>query len=184
MFDRPRHGRVTYANVTATLALFVALGGSSYAAIKITGRDVKDDSLTGRDVRSLTSRDVKDGTLRRADFRPGQLPEGEKFIVRTPGGSSHGDCFQNCEGVYVASAGARCADDERAVAGGASPAIDFTDKGYPGTNAVVVESRPLVRGEPPLPVGWLGTVRFTIEQSPASIPGDPGVYVICATGGA
>jgi hypothetical protein len=29
--------RLTYANVVATLALFIALGGSSYAAITITG---------------------------------------------------------------------------------------------------------------------------------------------------
>ena len=43
--------RLTYSNVTATLALFVALGGSSYAAVKITGRDIADRSLTGRDIK-------------------------------------------------------------------------------------------------------------------------------------
>jgi hypothetical protein len=32
--------KLTYANVTATLALFIALGGSSYAAVKLTGKDV------------------------------------------------------------------------------------------------------------------------------------------------
>src|SRR3954466_8881478 len=34
MIDR-LEPRLTYANVTATLALFVALGGSSYAALKL-----------------------------------------------------------------------------------------------------------------------------------------------------
>ena len=43
--------RLSYANVVATLALFVALGGSSYAALKITGRQVKDRSLTGKDIK-------------------------------------------------------------------------------------------------------------------------------------
>lgn len=43
--------KLTYANVMATLALFVALGGGAYAAIEITGRDVKDRSLTGRDIK-------------------------------------------------------------------------------------------------------------------------------------
>jgi hypothetical protein len=61
-------------------------GGSSYAAISITGRDVRDGSLTGRDIRnnSLTGRDLRGITghdvrnnsltgadvanLRRADF--------------------------------------------------------------------------------------------------------------------
>jgi hypothetical protein len=31
---------VTYANVTATLALFVALGGASYAAVELPARSV------------------------------------------------------------------------------------------------------------------------------------------------
>jgi hypothetical protein len=46
--------RLTYANVMATLAVFIALGGSSYAALSITGRDVKDGSLTNRDIQRNT----------------------------------------------------------------------------------------------------------------------------------
>jgi hypothetical protein len=42
---------LSYANVVGTLALFIALGGSSYAALAITGRDVADRSLTGRDIK-------------------------------------------------------------------------------------------------------------------------------------
>jgi hypothetical protein len=45
---------LTYANVMATLAVFIALGGSSYAALSITGRDVKDRSLTHRDLKRNT----------------------------------------------------------------------------------------------------------------------------------
>jgi hypothetical protein len=61
--------RLTYANVVATLALFIALGGSSYAAITITGRNVRNGSLTTSDIRnhSLLSR----------DFKTGQLPAGK-----------------------------------------------------------------------------------------------------------
>jgi hypothetical protein len=62
---------LSYANVTATLALFIALGGSSYAALQLTGRDIRNNSLTGRDVRnnSLTGRDIREkrlGQVRRA----------------------------------------------------------------------------------------------------------------------
>jgi hypothetical protein len=62
---------LSYANVTATLALFIALGGSSYAALQLTGRDIRNNSLTGRDVRnnSLGGRDIKEkrlGQVRRA----------------------------------------------------------------------------------------------------------------------
>ena len=71
-------GRITYANVMATAAVFLALGGTSYAAVTITGKDVKDSSLTGRDIKnsSLTTRDVKDGSLLAADFKAGQLTGG------------------------------------------------------------------------------------------------------------
>jgi hypothetical protein len=77
MAPRIRGRRPGHATIVAYLALFVALGGSSYAAVKITGRDVKDSSLTGRDVRneSLTGRDVTKLTLK--DFAP-PLPAGPK----------------------------------------------------------------------------------------------------------
>jgi hypothetical protein len=57
--------RLTYANVMATIAVFIAFGGVSYAAIKlpknsvgtkqlkknaVTGTKVKDGSLTGKDI--------------------------------------------------------------------------------------------------------------------------------------
>ena len=53
-----------------TLAAFVALGGSSYAAVKITGKQVRNNSLTGADIRTnlLTSADVRNGSLVAKDF--------------------------------------------------------------------------------------------------------------------
>ena len=70
--------RLTYANVVASLALFAALGGSSYAAISITGKQVSDGSLSGRDVRngSLTGKDVRGRSLLARHFKAGQLPAG------------------------------------------------------------------------------------------------------------
>ncbi|CAN5353348.1 hypothetical protein BH11ACT8_BH11ACT8_09910 [soil metagenome] len=63
--------RPGYANLTSTLALVVALGGTgAYAATKITGHDIKDGSIT--------SADVRDKSLRKADFKPGQLPQGAR----------------------------------------------------------------------------------------------------------
>jgi hypothetical protein len=81
--------RLSYANVMSSLAVFIALGGSSYAAVKITGKDVKDNSLTGADIRrnsisgsdirasAVNSDDIEDGSLLAQDFRAGQLPRGE-----------------------------------------------------------------------------------------------------------
>jgi hypothetical protein len=86
--------QLTYANVMATLAVFVALGGASYAALRITsrnvpknaltgadikgltGKDVRKDSLTGADIRGIGTADVTDGGLLAADFAAGQLPAG------------------------------------------------------------------------------------------------------------
>jgi hypothetical protein len=63
--------RLTYANVMATLAVFIALGGSSYAALTVTGRNVKNSSLTFRDLRrdTLGGSRINEsglGTVRRA----------------------------------------------------------------------------------------------------------------------
>lgn len=44
--------RLTYANVMATVAVFIALGGTSIAAFKITGKDVAKHTLTGNNLKS------------------------------------------------------------------------------------------------------------------------------------
>ena len=58
---------LSYANVVATMALFMALGGVSYAALTITGKNIKNNSVTGKDVKnkSLGKKDFK-GSLRGA----------------------------------------------------------------------------------------------------------------------
>jgi hypothetical protein len=53
----------TYSNVIASLALFAALCGSSYAALSLPDN-------------SVTSKQVKNHTLLVADFKPGQIPAG------------------------------------------------------------------------------------------------------------
>ena len=53
--------RLTYANAMSTVAVFIALGGSSYAALKIGSADIANNSLRGIDVRNHTlgERDIK-----------------------------------------------------------------------------------------------------------------------------
>jgi hypothetical protein len=59
--------RLTYANVVATLALFVALGGTGYAASQITSRDVKNRSLKGGDLKknTVTGTEIRESRLGR-----------------------------------------------------------------------------------------------------------------------
>ncbi|MDP1848672.1 MAG: collagen-like protein [Solirubrobacteraceae bacterium] len=86
MLDSLRH-RLSYANVVASLALFVALGGTGYAAVTITGKNVKDGTLTGKDIKnsSVASADIKNGSLLTQDFKAGQLPAGAPGAPGQPG---------------------------------------------------------------------------------------------------
>lgn len=70
-------GSSRYANVTSTLALVIAVGGSgAYAASTIRSHDIRNGEVKAVDVANgaITSAKVRDGSLRRADFRPGELP--------------------------------------------------------------------------------------------------------------
>jgi hypothetical protein len=57
----------------ALLALFVALGGTSYAAVQPPANSVGTKQIKKN---AVTSAKVKNGSLRSADFAAGQLPAG------------------------------------------------------------------------------------------------------------
>jgi len=70
-----------HSTAVAYLALFVALGGSAYAATTVTGKNIKDGTVTGRDVknRSLGTNDLSPtalGSLRGQSGPAG--PQGRK----------------------------------------------------------------------------------------------------------
>jgi hypothetical protein len=66
---------VTYANVMATVAVFVALGGTSIAAVSLKRNSVKGKHIAPN---AVTSPKVKNESLLAQDFAPGQLPTGAK----------------------------------------------------------------------------------------------------------
>lgn len=70
-----RAPRLTYANVMATIAVFIALGGASYAAIRIPANSVGQKQLRKKAVtngklaaNAVTGDKVKDGSLNAADI--------------------------------------------------------------------------------------------------------------------
>jgi hypothetical protein len=110
--------RISYANVVATLALFVALGGTSYAVIHVSSDDVTDNSLRSVDIRNNTirSRDVTDHTLRARDLRRNSLGSGaikESSLAPVPravradrlGNATAEDLRVRCPGGTAATAG-------------------------------------------------------------------------------
>lgn len=71
--------KITYANVAATMALFIALGGTATAAVVLTTTNIKDSTVT--------SADFKNGTLGVADLsaRARAAFVGEKGATGRPG---------------------------------------------------------------------------------------------------
>lgn len=63
----------TYANVASTLALVVALGGVSYAAVAIPKNSVGSKQIINSSVKSA---DIKNGSLKGVDFKAGEVPSG------------------------------------------------------------------------------------------------------------
>jgi hypothetical protein len=62
---RPKGRKLSFTNVFVTIALFAALSGTSYAAVKVTGKRIKNESITSTDVKNFTvgKGDLAKGTL-------------------------------------------------------------------------------------------------------------------------
>ena len=68
---RIRISRPSPAMLVAVAALFVALGGTAAAALVITGKNVRNGSLSGADIKNGTIKggDVKNNSLSSADIK-------------------------------------------------------------------------------------------------------------------
>ena len=71
---------VARQQIFGLLALFVALGGTSYAVAtgSIDSREIKNNTIRSKDIRNnqVRSQDVRNGSLLNRDFKAGQLPAG------------------------------------------------------------------------------------------------------------
>ena len=65
--------RLSYANLMSTIAVMIALGGTSYAAIKLPRNSVGTAQVRNN---AITAAKVKNRSLLAADFKLGQLPAG------------------------------------------------------------------------------------------------------------
>jgi hypothetical protein len=61
---------LTYANVMATIAVFIALGGSSYAALRISGKSIEKRSIPAKKIKrnSLTGKEIRESSLNRVPW--------------------------------------------------------------------------------------------------------------------
>jgi hypothetical protein len=106
---------ISYANVVATLALFIAIGGSSYAALRIGRREIRDNSVRSIDVRNngIRSKDVRNRSVRARDVGLDALGGGvikESRLARVPDsalleGKPAFDFRVRCPGGTISKAG-------------------------------------------------------------------------------
>jgi len=73
-------GRLTYANVVATIALFIALGGASYAAVKLPKssvgtKQIKKNAITAAKLKknAVATAKIKDEAVTAAKIKKGTL---------------------------------------------------------------------------------------------------------------
>ena len=85
-FSRLR-SHLTYANIVASLALFLALGGVGYAAATIGSGQIKNNTVRSKDIRNKTvvGKDVKNNALGSAQVKESRTRQG-------PGGAGRGHC--------------------------------------------------------------------------------------------
>jgi hypothetical protein len=169
--------RLTYANVVASLSLFIALGGGAYAAVAITSEDIVDETIQSQDIApeavrtadigkqavtldrmhdySVNSAKVVNGSLSGADIANGSLTGWDLNVdVKTVEASTRAadDHERHAKTVSVS-----CPDGYTAVEGGGTASSDDVwPTGYELNRYLqLIESRP--DGER----GW--TVKATLD---------------------
>jgi hypothetical protein len=150
MLERLR-SRLTYANVIATLALFLALGGATaYAASTLGKNSVGTKQLRKN---AVTGAKVKDGSLMVGDFKKGQLPVGERGpqgVAGAPGATSvvvrYGARVGVKDAGEVGQAIAICASGE-ALTGGGFDLEEEPDTPEPISPYTLIVNRPGGDGE-------------------------------------
>jgi hypothetical protein len=166
-----------YANVTATLALIVALGGTSYAAIRLPANSVGAKQLKRHAVTSsklsasaVTSSTVKNGSLRAKDFKPGQIPAGPAGPAGAAGATNIVSRRVPSLPVAAGAVGAvkmACNPGERAITAGLQSDAD------PLNIFSITESFPVTTGD--VPTGWYLEARNTASASNQFL-----AFLVCA----
>jgi hypothetical protein len=174
--------RLTYANITATIALFIALGGTSYAALQLPRNSVGSVQLRSGSVRSS---EVKDRSLRTVDLsvaarralRGQRGPAGPQGPAGTTGAGGAGAValtYVTAAGTValgeVTSATATCPPGKRVTGGGVridSASDSSVRETYPNINNTAWTAR--VGNDDTVPPGPAGPFSYT-------------VFAVCVTG--
>ena len=172
--------RLTYANVMATAAVFIALGGGAAASIlprsSVGPRQLKVGAVTGSRLArgAVTSRAVKDHSLLARDFASKQLPAGQRGQPGQPGPRGEAGT-QGAAGPGVARTTVRSATSSAATNSSSvncQPGERVLGGGYNGINTGhAYASHPQPADYADTPTGW---------HAESTAPTDVvTVYVLC-----
>jgi hypothetical protein len=186
-------GNGRYANVTATMALVVALGGTSYAAValpknSVSSKQIKKGAVKNVDLakNAVTASKVKNGSLLAADFKAGQIPAGAKGDKgdQGPAGTFGAVTVQSTLAAADLADGTKqsydafCPAGQQAIGGGGRGDATVSEA------TSVTSSRPAVSAantEPPANGGSFTGWRLTVFNPAGGVTTGirPEVWVIC-----
>ena len=125
---RPRlRPRLTYSNVVATLALFIALGGGAYAATTLPRNSVGTKQLMKN---AVTGAKVRNHSLTAADINPATLRTAAAVAYKTAAGTAPAGSAAN-------TATATCDSGQQVIGGGVQlnpAAIGVVNDSFPDSN--------------------------------------------------
>ena len=179
--SRPRHG-----TVVAYAALFVALSGTSYAAVTLSKNSVRSSHIKNGQVKrvdiansAVTSAKVGDRSLLARDFKSGQLPAGPQGPVG-PQGVKGDPGATNVTVKAVTSTGtavARCPSPARATGGGAD-SLDGIVVGQGPTENPLAFYAP---ADQQPAIDYTPTAWSAAAEDDTGGPADVTAWVVCAT---
>ena len=198
-------GRLTYANVVATLALCIAVGGASaFAATQlpknsVTAKQIKNNAVTAAKIKNeavttaklkndaITGAKVQPGSIDAADLAAGTIPAPVNAYTK---GESDGRFLHQATVTVVETLGTSIAADKfeadsvscpagyQAIAGGVD--IDGLQDGKVSASAPMIEGKrteALADGQHGTPTGWYGGVT---TQGAASTVTKAKLVVVCS----
>jgi hypothetical protein len=186
---RAIRSRLTYANVMATVAVFLALGGGAYAAIHLKKNSVKSKQIKDGQVKSqdladggVATQDIADGAVATQNIANGAVTPTE-LAAGAVGPGAVGPVVVRQANKTAADgqtedASVQCDPGERAVGGGGrllSSSPDFSMRGsYP------IHADGSVASAAKEPEGFTGWEMVVSNASGGDTSGVAGiVYVLC-----